>query len=303
MKCILLAMLCLCSVASAEGFLPRGVPNWHPGAEDCTPETTRTERFEIDVRIFVIRQNPCVDYEANLVYLLLGTRRALLIDTGAVEGTAALPLVEQVRQVLRTPDGATLPLVVLHTHGHQDHRAGDQEILGLPNTVIGDEPRDSIDLGDREVLVIPAPGHHPDHVVFYDPQSQSLFTGDFLLQGRLLVDDLDAYRESAQRVADFVKAHPVAHVFGAHIEFDVTGALYPGGASFHPNERIRPLTVFDVQALPAALAEFNGFYSTYPNFVVVNPIRNLTVLATGAIVTLVLLLWGARRLWKRRRAK
>jgi hypothetical protein len=41
----------------------------------------------------------------------------------------------------------------------------------------------------------------------------------------LLVDDLDAYRESAQRVADFVKTHPVRHVLGAHIEFDFTSTL------------------------------------------------------------------------------
>lgn len=302
MKCIPLAMICLCSVASAEGILPRGVPNWHPGAEDCTPETTRTEMFG-DEWTLVIRQNPCVDYEANLVYLLRGTESALLIDTGAVEGAAALPLVERVRQALRTPDGATLPLLVVHTHGHRDHRAGDQEILGLPNTKIVETPRGFINLGDREVLAISAPGHHPDHVVFYDPQSQSLFTGDFLLRGRLLVDDLDAYRESAQRVADFVKTHPVEHVFGAHIEFDVTSTLYPSGASFHPNETIRPLLAQDVLDLPAALAEFNGFYSVYPNFVVVNPIHNLIALAAGVILALALLVWGARRLWKRRRVK
>jgi hypothetical protein len=30
----------------------------------------------------VIRQNPCVDYEANLLYLLIGTDRALLLDSG-----------------------------------------------------------------------------------------------------------------------------------------------------------------------------------------------------------------------------
>jgi hypothetical protein len=58
-----------------------------------------------------------------------------------------------------------------------------------------------------------------------------------------------------------------------------------------------------VESLPAALAKFNGFYSTYPNFVVVNPIRNLIVLATGVIAALVLLVWGGRRLWKRRRVQ
>jgi glyoxylase-like metal-dependent hydrolase (beta-lactamase superfamily II) len=176
MKYIPLAMLCLCSAASAEGLMQIGPPGWHPGAEDCTPDTTRTESIQIDEGIIAIRQNPCVDYEANLVYLIIGAQRVLLIDTGAVEGAAALPLVERVRPALRTFDGAILPLTVVHTHGHHDHRAGDQEILALPNAEIVETPRGSIDLGDREIQVIPAPGHHPDHVVFYDPQSQSLFT-------------------------------------------------------------------------------------------------------------------------------
>jgi hydroxyacylglutathione hydrolase len=303
MKYLTLVLLCLCPVAFAEGLLlPRGDPTWHPGAEECTPETTRTEAFDINSSTYILRQNPCVDYEANLVYLLRGTKHALLIDTGAVEGAAAQPLVDQVRQVIATSDGGLLPLLVVHTHGHQDHRAGDEAFAALPNTEILASPQGPIDLGDRQIQVIPAPGHHPDHVVFYDPQSQSLFTGDFLLVGRLLVDDLDAYEASARRVADFVKAHPVEHVLGAHIELDVMGKPYPSGATYHPNERTRPLTVFDVDALPAALADFNGFYSTYPNFIVVNPIHNLIALALGVIVVLTLLVWITRRLWKRRRA-
>ena len=42
----------------------------HPGT--CLRETT-----------IIIRQNPCVDSEANFIYLLIGEERALLIDTGA----------------------------------------------------------------------------------------------------------------------------------------------------------------------------------------------------------------------------
>lgn len=300
MKYLCLVTLCLCPLAFADVMGARDQMVWHPGAEECTPETTRTEVSGNNQHTFVIRQNPCVHYEANLVYLLRGSRRALLIDTGAVEGVAAQPLVDWVVQAIATP-GGSLPLLVVHTHGHQDHRAGDAAFAALPNTEIASTLHGSIDLGDRTIQVIAAPGHHPDHVIFYDPQSQSLFTGDFLLKGRLLVDDLDAYRESARRVADFVKAHPVMHVLGAHIELDMTGQLYPRGATFHPNERTRPLTIFDVDALPAALADFNGFYSRYPNYVVVNPIHNLIALAAGVIAALLLLVWLGRRLWKRRR--
>ena len=117
----------------------------------------------------------------------------------------------------------------------------------------------------------------------------------------MLVQDVDAYQASAQRVADFVKTNPVSHVLGAHIELDADGKPFPSGATWHPNERVLPLTQEDVLALPAALANFNGFYSTHPNFIVVHPIHNLVALATGVIVALVMLVWITRRLWKRRR--
>lgn len=318
MKYACLAVLGLGAFASAASLVAEGPPQWHPGADECTPDTTHTEIREIDDLTFVLRQNPCVDYEANLVYLLLGTQRALLIDTGAVEGAEAAPLVGLVWLALERAGKGKLPLLVAHTHGHQDHRAGDQKFSLLPNTVIA--PNESaalrqvlgfkdwpnglarIDLGGRIIDLIPTPGHHEDHIVFYDRKSEILFTGDFLLQGRLLVDDLDAYQASAQRVADFVETHPVSQVLGAHVELDVTGTAYPGGATFHPNERVRPLTSFDVRNLPAALADFNGFYSRHPNYIVVNPIHNLLALATGVVLALTLLIWMARRLWKRRRA-
>ncbi len=316
MKYSALAALGWCSLANATA-LPVGPPQWHPGAEECTPDTTHTEIHEINDRTFVLRQNPCVDYEANLVYLLLGTQRALLMDTGAVEGAEAAPLAGLVWLALERAGAGKLPLLVVHTHGHQDHRAGDQAFSALPNTVIA--PTESaalrqvlgfndwpnglakIDLGGRIIDLIPTPGHHEDHIVFYDRESQILFTGDFLLQGRLLVDDLDAYHASAQRVSEFVKTHPVEQVLGAHIELDITGTAYPAGATFHPNERVRPLTTLDVHNLPAALADFNGFYSHHPNFIVVNPMHNLLALATGVVVALAFLVWLARWLWMRRR--
>ena len=140
-------------------------------------------------------------------------------------------------------------------------------------------------------------------MLFYDARTGIVFSGDFLLPGRLLVDDIDDYRASAQRAVEFLRDKPVTHVLGAHIELGTDGEAFPAGSTFHPNERTLALGKADLESLPAALADFNGFYSSYPNFIVVNPIRNLIVLATGVIVALVLLVWGARRWWKRRRVK
>ena len=311
-----LAFLCLGIAVSAGQPLDL---RWDSGAEECrTPAQAITESRSFEVATFIIRQNPCVDFEANVLYLLLGDRRALLVDSGASEDPAHTAALVKLIDGLRVrPDGTRLPLTVVHTHRHSDHRAGDaalaaapvvdvapiedeamRKFLGLVNWPDGIA---SIDLGGRIVDVIPAPGHHSGHVVFYDRRTRLLLTGDFLLPGRLLVDDLDAYRASAGRVVAFVATHPVSHVLGAHIELDASGELYPHGATLHANERDLALSVDDVQSLPAALADFNGFYSAHPNYVVENPMHNLAVLAAGVLLFLVLAVWIVRWLWKRRR--
>ena len=316
MRYLWLAILGSAAVADGTDLAPQGAWSWHPGAENCTAETTRTEIRALDARTYVLRQNPCVDYEANLVYLLLGSQRMLLIDTGAVEDAAAAPLVREVQRI-RQETGGNLPLLVVHTHGHFDHRAGDAAFAALPDVQIaphegeamrqffgfdsGPRPLARLELGDRELQVLPAPGHHEDHVVFYDPRTGVLFTGDLLLPGRLLVDDLAAYRASARRIADFVSQHDVAALMGSHIELDSAGNLFPSGATYHPDERRTPLAAQDARDLVAALDGFNGFYSAHRNFVVVDPLHNLMALAAGIAVVLSALGWLLRRWWKRRR--
>jgi len=91
---------------------------------------------------------------------------------------------------------------------------------------------------------------------------------------------------------------PVSHVLGAHIELDANGELFRSGSQHHPNERALALTKADVLGLPQALADFNGFYSTHANYVITNPKRNLLVVAIGAVLLLVALVWGWRRMRK-----
>jgi hydroxyacylglutathione hydrolase len=297
----------------------QSLSGWSAGSEDCSaPQSKAIEARHYAPDTVVIRQNPCIDAEANVIYLLTGNERSLLIDSGAVEDENGTLTANYVRSILQTAGAQARPLTVAHTHGHQDHRHGDEAFARQPNTQIvpidsdalraffgfRDWPNDivQIDLGNRIVDLIPAPGHHQDHIVFYDRNTRLLFTGDFLLPGRLLVQDIDAYRASAARVVEFARTHPVVHVLGAHIELDANGDLYPWGTTWHPNERALPLAEADLLALPQALEDFNGFYSRHPNYTVVNPIHNLIAQAAGAILVIVLLVWVARRLWKRRRA-
>jgi uncharacterized protein HemY len=53
--------------------------------------------------------------------------------------------------------------------------------------------------------------------------------------------------------------------------------------------------------LPAALESFNGFYARHPNYILTNPIHNLVALAIVAVAVLILVVWGVRRLLRRRR--
>lgn len=304
--------------AHATALSPHNVP-WDPGAENCdSPDARRVEGRDFGDGVFVLRQNPCIDPEANFTYLVLGEKRALLIDTGASDGMGGGLILDHVRSILTRDREVVLPLLVAHTHGHQDHRAGDGLFVKLPNTQIApiesgplrqffgfkNWPNDvvQIDLGNRIVDLIPTPGHHQDHIVFYDRKSQLLFTGDFLLPGRLLVEDIEAYRDSARRVADFAREHRVSRVLGAHLELDSEGNLYPQGSTWHPGGRPLPLDAHELASLPAALNAFNGFYSRYPNYVIGNPMHNLAALAAGILLVIVLTVWALRRLWKRRRA-
>lgn len=313
---VLAFLLGLAQTAAAAG--PPAM-EWNEGAQDCAASTQpalQVHRF--DAATYVIRQNPCASFEANFLYLLVGRDRALLIDSGAIADPARMPLASTVMDLLPVRDGARLPLLIAHTHSHRDHREGDAQFAGMPGVEIVPPDEEGVrryyglarwpegdarlDLGGRVVHVLPAPGHNANHVVFHDDATGLLFTGDFLLPGRLTVDDAAAFEASARRVADFVRDRPVSHVLGGHVELDVDGALYPHGATFHPRERRLELAKADVLALPGALAGFNGFYSRHANFVIANPKRNLALLAGAVVLVLVLAIWAIVRVLRRRRA-
>ena len=295
---------------------------WNPGSEDCaTHPQPPLEVHQYDAKTFVLRENLCSTWEAPFMYLLLGDSKALLIDTGDVADPKQMPLAQTVLQLKSQFGSANLPLLVVHTHRHQDHRAADPQFAHLPDVqVVGydlasvqqyfglthwPEGQAQIDLGNRILDVLPAPGHEATHVVFHDRNTKLLFSGDFMLPGRLLIEDWAAGLASARRVAEFVRNRPVSGVLGGHIEEDVDGRLFPAQATFHPREHSLPMAKADLLALPATLQAFNGFYLRRGKYVVSNPIHNLIAVAAGALIVLAALVSGAiylvRRL-KRRRA-
>jgi glyoxylase-like metal-dependent hydrolase (beta-lactamase superfamily II) len=142
-----------------------------------------------------------------------------------------------------------------------------------------------------------ASGHFPSHVAYYDRQTGLFFSGDFLLPGRLLIEDTNADLASARRVAEFVEQRPVTYVLGAHIELDGFGKVFLG-TRYHPNERQLQLTKQDLLALPGIVSGFNGFYAKRGVYLLMNQNRILILLGIGAVVLLVAIILIVRALWR-----
>lgn len=226
-------------------------PAWDDGTTSTSPDH---QVHWYDDRTVIIRQALRTNFEGPFIYLLLGSKRALLLDTG----TGHVNLRAVVDELLADRD---LELVVAHTHGHGDHVGGDaqfdnvvgksaEEVARYFGITAWPEQIVQFDLGDRVLDVVPIPGHHASHVAFYDRTTRLLLTGDSLYPGRLYVFDWPAFRASVARLAGFVAAgNPVELVLGAHIEMtQEPGVDFELGSDQHPGEHV-------LQLNPAALTE------------------------------------------------
>jgi len=308
----LLIMALPCAAELAAGSMD---VKWNEGAEDCS----KTAQPPLQVHrynevTFILRENPCATYEAPFMYLLVGSTRALLIDSGDVSDPQAMPLARTVHSLLP----ANFPLLVVHTHGHRDHRMGDGQFAGTAGVeVIGTSLQEvtrglhltdwpngtaTLDLGGRTVDVIPTPGHYPSEVSYYDRATGLFFSGDFLLPGRLLIEDTAPDLASARRVARFLADRPVSYVLGGHIELDQAGQTFLG-VHHHPNERALQLSKEDLLGLPDIVSGFNGFYGKHGIYILENQNRVLVAFAAALIALLVAAGLGVRALIRRRRRR
>jgi len=183
-------------------------------------------------------------YEEVISYLILGSKKALLFDTGLGIGNIR----EVVSQL--TP----LPITVLNSHTHIDHIGGNSQfsdILGTdtaytrahtqgaphaeveeivrPERLCGQWPSgfkpesyaiapfkiarfvkdgDVIDLGGRRLEVLQIPGHTPDSLALHDHKNKLLFTGDTFYAGPIFLyvpeSDVPAYKRSIERLEKLV---------------------------------------------------------------------------------------------------
>jgi hydroxyacylglutathione hydrolase len=106
--------------------------HWNAGALDCsaTPQNP-LQVHTYEPQTFILRESPCATFEANFLYLLVGSEKALLIDTGAVPDAKEMPLAKTILELLPDKNQQKLPLLVAHTHRHLDHRACDPQFASI----------------------------------------------------------------------------------------------------------------------------------------------------------------------------
>ncbi len=174
-------------------------------------------------------------HQINWNYLITGTRRALLFDTG--------PGVRDISKVVRAL--TTLPVTALPSHMHFDHTGGlsafgtiampdlpvlracdrngvfhasDDLFRGFREGMVWKPVHvhqwlaigSAIDLGGRRLKLLHTPGHSPDSVSLHDAEAGLLFAADFVYHGPLYAQipgaDLADYLATARQLAEILSA-------------------------------------------------------------------------------------------------
>jgi glyoxylase-like metal-dependent hydrolase (beta-lactamase superfamily II) len=266
----MLVLILVCTAAFAQfpepngGDLERGTlpEHWTTGGPKCM-EIPEWQVHEYNPDLYLLRQSGCTDAEMPFLYLFFGKDRGLLWDTGSRNGNLAPTFQRVVHNWLERNHRTRIPVIVTHSHSHDDHTWGDKALQTLNDPAIPIDfvpakiaetqaffhiatwpttPGD-VDLGGRPLNVIPIPGHDIVSIALYDRRTGILLTGDSLYPGRLYIRDFAAFQASTQRLIAFMQGKPVAHILGNHIEQSATPFLdYPIGSIYHPKEHVLDLT-------------------------------------------------------------
>ena len=267
------------------GGLERGTlpAKWMSQQPKCM-EIPQWQVHEYNPDFYILRQSPCTDYEKPFIFLIFGKDKALLMDTGSRNGNLVPTLQLTIKNWLIRNNRTSIPLIVAHTHEHEDHTFGDKAIQAMndpamPVTFIPSEveatktfygirnwPEDigHVDLGGRVLDLIPIPGHSKASVALYDRKTGILLGGDTVYPGRIYVNDFAAFEASIDRLVKFTEGKPVAHILGNHIEQSSTPFLdYPVGTMYQPNEHELALSRGTLLEEDAAVKSMHGTARRY----------------------------------------
>jgi glyoxylase-like metal-dependent hydrolase (beta-lactamase superfamily II) len=278
-RAILFSLLAAAAACCAEpdglSLEPGNLPMaWRPSGPQCTA-VPDWQVHEYNPDFYILRESGCINYEKPFLYLIFGQDKVLLEDTGAGPVKTAAMVEELIAKWAQRKSRTAPQLVVIHSHGHGDHIAGDKDLQALPGVQfiaatpaalqsaagIAKWPDEAghIDLGGRVLDIVPIPGHNDASIAIYDRRTGILLTGDSLYPGRLYVADFPAFAASAARLEAFVLSRPVAHVLGTHIEQMKTPYRdYKTGTVYQPAEHDLELARAHVLELAAAFRSLNG---------------------------------------------
>jgi len=114
---------------------------WIHGSADCSANSDPPIQIhEYDEHTFILRQNKCINYEAPFLYVLFGSERVFLLDTGVTPRPEVCPTRDAIEALIERRLGGrprnSVQLVVGHSHSHGDHTSGDPQFLGRPHTTV-----------------------------------------------------------------------------------------------------------------------------------------------------------------------
>jgi glyoxylase-like metal-dependent hydrolase (beta-lactamase superfamily II) len=243
----------------AEALAQSETPDWckalprpeYKSLQRVLPDETWFEVYKVAQATFAIYEPH--QYEETVSYLIVGSKQALLFDTGMGIGNIKAVVARLTSR----------PVVVLNSHTHNDHVGGNWQfpyIFGMDtaftrasakgsredaqaelakDNLCGDLPKGfdrakyatkpwknslfvhdgfKVNLGHRTVEIIATPGHTPDAISLIDRENNLLFTGDTYYPATIWLyrpeTDLTAYIASVKKLAAL--APQVKTVLGAH---------------------------------------------------------------------------------------
>ena len=230
---------------------------WIHGSLSAKANTdVRIQVHRYNEHTYILRQNPAVHWEAPFMYLLMGDKRAVLLDTGATAEADYFPLRNVVDQVLMRWQQANkledLELIVMPMGTAASQTAGQEQFSDRINTQIiaaDDTARKAVlganwpatgtlDLGGRVLEVIATPGIDAQALTVHDPWAKILFTGNTFYPGRLVIRDFMAYLDSMQRLVDLSRDNDIHQIWGGRIEMTAEPGLdFMLRSNYRPNER------------------------------------------------------------------
>ena len=230
---------------------------WIHGSLSAKANTdVRIQVHRYNEHTYILRQNPAVHWEAPFMYLLMGDKRAVLLDAGATAEADYFPLRNVVDQVLMRWQQANkledLELIVMPMGAAASQTAGQEQFSDRINTQIiaaDDAAREAVlganwpatgtlDLGGRVLEVIATPGIDAQALTVHDPWAKILFTGNTFYPGRLVIRDFMAYLDSMQRLVDLSRDNDIHQIWGGRIEMTAEPGLdFMLRSNYRPNER------------------------------------------------------------------